>query len=328
VGQERELNLELWSTGVSFGDQLFVLPEVKGGFLMQSDSSTVKLNETRGNIQWQGLRYTLLFFPQRAGRLEVPPFDVQFSARAGFGSQPSLFRRQTPGIFIDARLPPGVDSGGLLVSTGSFSMEATWTPRVPADGPAELKVGDYLKLEVTREAQDVPGMVFAPLPDFSIAGLAAYPDSPQVNDRINRGSLTSKRTDGVTFICQREGSYTIPEMRFQWWDPGQEVLAEKVIPALELVVTSNPAYLDQPGVAGVVSQARRFVLDWKYLLAAVVSLVALVYLARRARPYLDPAILKTKRAELRAFSVRLFRRVIKAPNGLPPLNPPAVKKDS
>ncbi len=109
VGQELELNLELWSTGVSFGDQLFVLPEVKGGFLMQSDSSTVKLNETRGNIQWQGLRYTLLFFPQRAGRLEVPPFDVQFSARAGFGSQPSRFRRQTPGLFIDARLPPGVE---------------------------------------------------------------------------------------------------------------------------------------------------------------------------------------------------------------------------
>ena len=47
VGQETEIYLELWSDGFSFGDQLFLLPEVKGGFLLQADSSTVKLNEDR-----------------------------------------------------------------------------------------------------------------------------------------------------------------------------------------------------------------------------------------------------------------------------------------
>jgi hypothetical protein len=269
------------------------------------------------------LRYTLLFYPQRAGRLEVPSFEVQFTARAGFGSEPARFQHQTPGMFIDARLPPGVDRGGLLVTTNSFSMESAWTPRVPADGPAELKVGDSLRLEVTRQAQDVPGMVFAPLPGFSIEGLAAYPDPPRVNDRINRGSLTGNRSDGVTFICEREGRYTIPELRFQWWDPEQEVLSEKIVPSVELAVAANPAYLTGPGDA----EKPGLALDWKFLLAAVASLAVLVYLIRRVWPYLDPALLKTKMARLRVFSTRLFRRWIKAPVGLPPLNPLPVKKE-
>ncbi|NCF62463.1 MAG: hypothetical protein GWP58_06395, partial [Gammaproteobacteria bacterium] len=64
VGQELELQLELWSDGLSFGNQLFVLPEVKGAFLLQADSSTVKLNENRGGVPWQGLRYTFLLYPQ------------------------------------------------------------------------------------------------------------------------------------------------------------------------------------------------------------------------------------------------------------------------
>ena len=55
VGQKLELNLELWSTGYSFGDQLFVLPEISGGYLMQADSTTVKLSESRAGVQWHDM---------------------------------------------------------------------------------------------------------------------------------------------------------------------------------------------------------------------------------------------------------------------------------
>jgi hypothetical protein len=317
VGQELELNLELWTTGLSFGDQLFVLPEVRGAYLMQADSSTVKLNETRENVQWQGLRYTLLLYPQRAGRLEVPSFEVQFTASAGFGSEPVRFQQRTPGLFVEARLPPGVDSGKLLVTTGSFSMASAWTPAVASDAPLELKVGDSLILEVTRQAQDVPGMVFAPLPAFSIEGLAAYPAPPKVNDRINRGSLTGNRTDSVTFICERAGHYTLPELRFQWWDPITETLSEKTIPSLELTVADNPGYQAESGEA----EKTWLRPDWKQLLVIVTSLVVLAYGVRRIRPYLDPAFLKAGMLWLRSFLTRLLRKWIKAPVELPPLNP-------
>ena len=317
LGQELELQLDLWSDGVSFGDQLFVLPEVKGAYLLQGDSSTVKLNENRDGVAWQGLRYTFLLYPQRAGRLEVPPFEVRFSARAGYGSEPVGFKFQTPVLFIDARLPPGADASGLVVTSTDFTMEASWKPGSMKDGPANLQVGDAITLQVTRRARDVPGMVFAPLPEFSIEGLGVYPDAAQVNDQINRGDLTGSRTDSVTFICEREGNYEIPELRFPWWDPEQDVLADKVIPARELVVVANPAYA---GGATTDSWSAGKWISWKLLAAVIIGVLLLMYPGRwlaRLIARRMPQLLVTLRDYYR-------RKVIHA-NVLQPLNPRSIK---
>ena len=241
VGEEVELYLEMWTDGLSFGDQLFVLPEVPGGFLLQGDSSTVKLSENRSGDDWQGLRYTLLLYPQAAGRLQVPPFEVRFTARAGFGSEPKAFTFRTESLAIEARLPHGAAAGELLVTTTEFALDAGWDRRLPDAEPLQLMVGDALALEVRRRAADVPGMVFAPLAAPEIAGLGVYPESPKVDDRVNRGVLSGARTDRITFVCQAEGQYEIPEWRFQWWDPEQQKLSEKIIPAVQLEVRANPA---------------------------------------------------------------------------------------
>jgi hypothetical protein len=241
VGQEVELYLEMWSNGFSFSDQWFVLPEVAGAYLLEADASTVKLSETRGAEQWQGLRYTLLLYPQRPGLIRVPGFDVRFSSSAGFGSVPGRFESRTEALSLEARLPPGADSGALLVTSASFSLETAWSPR-PGEGQLSLRVGDALSLSVERRAGDVPGMVFEPLPPFEIDGLAAYPGTPRVEDRIDRGILTGSRRDSVTFVAQRPGTFVIPELRFQWWDPVTETLEEQRLASLELQVSRNPAY--------------------------------------------------------------------------------------
>jgi len=317
LGQELELRLDLWSDGVSFGNQSFLLPEVKGAYLLQADSSTVKLNESRDGVAWQGLRYTFLLYPQRAGRLQVPPFEVRFSARAGYDSEPSGFTFRTPALFIEALVPPGADASGLVVTSTSFSVESSWKPGLTGDSPANLQVGDAITLEVTRRARDVPGMVFAPLPDFSIEGLGVYPDAAQVNDRINRGELTGSRSDSVTFICEREGNYEIPEMRFQWWDPEQEVLAEKVIPARELVVVANPAY-----ASSVVTDSWSVGkwLSWKSVAAVIIAVILLMYPGRWLAQYLAGRL-----PQLLAKLRDRWARRVKYAKVLQPLNPRSIR---
>jgi hypothetical protein len=308
VGQELELQLELWTDGFSFSDQLFVLPEVKGAYLLQPDSTTVKLNEDRNGVQWQGLRYQLLLYPQREGRLEVPSFDISFAARAGFGTEPAQFRYRTEPLLIEARLPPGVTPGSLLVTTSSFTMESSWDPDSAIEGLAELKVGDAITLSVTRSAEDVPGMIFEPLPEIVIDGLAVYPKTPKVNDQVDRGSLTGERVDSVTFVCQREGSYRIPEFRFQWWDPRREVLSENRVESLELNVIANPAYAVG---AGRSAASGVFQLSWSRLLAILAGLVVLVFAGRigliRLKGYLQQ-----RRASREAGEAWAFRQVGKA----------------
>jgi hypothetical protein len=281
VGQEIELYLELWSNGFSFGDQLFVLPEVKGAFLLQGDSSTVKLSETRAGASWQGLRYTLLLYPQTAGRLQVPSFEVSFTSRAGFDSEPAAFRQQTGPLAIEARLPPGVSAGDLLITTGSFELEAQWDRALSGERSLQLQTGDAITLEVRRRAADVPGMVFTPLPLPEIEGLGVYPASPIVRDQVNRGELTGLRIDSVTFVCESTGQFSIPEFRFQWWNPEEERLAERVIPAVALEVAANPAFGAGTGAVEAWSGGRLAAL----LAAVAVALMAglLVWRWRRAK---------------------------------------------
>ena len=111
-------------------------------------------------------------------------------------------------------------------------------------------------------------------------------------------------------------------MKFQWWDPDREVLSEKIIPSLELSVAVNPAYQDESG--GVKKASK---LDWKVLLAAAALLAVLAYLVRLVWPSLDPAVLKLNLSRLRVLLTSVFRRWIKAPNSLPPLNPLPLRKD-
>ena len=274
VGQQLELQLELWTNGFSFANQLFVLPEVKGAYLLQPDATTVKLSDNRNGEQWQGLRYTFLLYPQKEGRLEVPSFDVSFAARAGFGSEPANFRFSTGSLQVETRLPPGADPGSLLVSTTSFTVESAWTPADGTDSPVNLKVGDAITLTVTRRAEDVPGMVFEPLPEIAIDGLGIYPKTPQLNDRVDRGSLVGERTDSVTFVCEREGNYPLPVFVFQWWDPVQESLSEQRIESLELNVAANPDWAAASDAAADILMP----FGWRGSLTTVLALLVLVVL--------------------------------------------------
>ena len=308
VGQELMLNLDLMSTGFSFGGQQFSLPEVTGAYLMQPDSSTVKLTEQKNGETWQILRYGLLLYPQREGRLEIPSIEVRFDASGGYGQPAESFRFRTSAFFIEARLPPGVSGEGMVVTTSRYEQTTRWDPRLPANGPHALKVGDAVTLTVTRRAKGVPGMVFPPLTVLAIEGLGVYPDAPRINDTVNRGDLVGSRTDSITFICEREGDFEIPGMRFQWWEPGREVLNEEVVPALRLEVMVNPAF-DQS--AGKNSAAKSFLFSWKIIFPAVIVFVFLALFSRRMAGPVNEWLRQTK-AEREASEKWAFQQALKA----------------
>ena len=306
VGQELELQLDLMSTGFSFSGQQFSLPDVSGAYLLQADSSTVKLSESRGAEAWQGLRYSFLLYPQREGRLEIPAFEVRFSASAGFGQTAEIFRFETEPLTVETQMPPGADRAGLLVTTTDFTMTAGWTPAQTEGETIQLKVGDALRLNITRRAAGVPGMVFSPLPDFEIDGLQDYHDPPRVDDQVNRGELVGVRSDSLMFICEREGSFEIPALQFQWWDPAQEELNEETIPGLLLEVITNPAFASRDE-----SVSRPALISWTDILLAAPVLILLVFAGRRFAHRLIQWI-RQRRKTIQAGEPWAFRQALSA----------------
>ena len=231
AGQQVTVNLDLKTSGYSFSNTHFNLPEVNGAFLLQTDTTTVKLSEKRNGQTWQVLRYPLALYPQKSGQVEIPPIDVRFTTSAGFGSENREFEFQTRPLLISVSLPPGVSDGELLITTGSFELDHTWQPESNT-----ARAGDAFTLTVSRRAKDISAMLLPPLPVFEAGGLAAYPQAPEVSDKTERGELTGERTDSIIWVLEKPGSYEIPGIRFQWWDPASRELKQQIVPGLTLDV--------------------------------------------------------------------------------------------
>jgi len=268
AGQQITLNLDLKTTGFSFSNTHFNLPEVSGAFLMQTDTTTIKLTEKIDGRDWQIIRYPLALYPQKADMLQIPSIDVRFTTSAGFGSEEKAFEFKTEPLELTVKLPPGAKPGELIVTTTSFEFEHDWQPATGA-----LNIGDAVTLTVNRRASDISAMLLPPLPVFQADGLAAYPQAPDIDDKTDRGDLTGERIDSITWLVEQAGVYEIPGIRFQWWDPLSRELKQQIIPGMSLDIA--PVAADDTVAATTGSPGTNY--DWplKLLIAVITALLAL-----------------------------------------------------
>jgi len=276
AGQQVTVNLDLKTTGFSFSNALFNLPEVSGGFLMQTDSTTIKLSEKKDGRDWQVLRYPLALYPQKSGQLTIPPINVRFGTSAGFGKTQKDFEFETEPLEVSISLPPGVNEDEIVVTTRSFQLDHSWQPET-----AIAKTGDAFTLTVNRRAEGISAMLLPSLPIYRASGLAAYPQTPQVEDKTNRGDLVGERTDSVTWVVEKAGSYESPGIRFKWWDPVKKELEQQIIPGIKLEVTGALAGDNDTSTDTSSGSETRNLLPWALLILAGI-IVGGVWFKRRA----------------------------------------------
>lgn len=295
AGQQITLNLDLLTTGQSFSNISFNLPAVEKAFLLQTDSSSIKLTERIDGQSWQVLRYSLALYAQTDGALMVPSFPVRFSSSSSFGAEPVAFDLSTPEISIEVIWPPGANPDALLVTTSDLKLEYQWAIPEPP-----IEAGDAVRLTVKRSAADISGMLMPELPVTAPAGMAAYPDPPEISDRSNRGQLRGTRSDQVTWVVEKPGQYRLPAIAFEWWNPQDERLETRVISGQSLSVAgAAPAQDETEANASSIPTA------------LVISAMTLLILAFVLRPALVKA--REQATERRKHSeVYLFDQVRKA----------------
>jgi len=277
AGQQVTLNLDLKTTGFSFSNSHFNLPEVNGAFLMQTDTTTIKLTEKIDNRDWQIVRYPLALYPQKAGQIEIPSIDIRFTTSAGFGKTEKNFEFQTRALDLVVKLPPGVNPGDMVITTSSFELDYNWQPAEGAE-----KTGDAITLTVKRRAGDISAMLLPPLPVYRTDGLASYPQAPEVEDKTDRGDLSGERVDSITWVVENPGQYGIPGIRFQWWDPVSSELKEQIIPGLNLNIPPTGASKPASSTAET-RQAKSYKL-WLLMVLAGLLAIGLWFGFKRTRP--------------------------------------------
>jgi len=302
VGQRVVLQVDVlgedgWAQISRFGEV-----DLSGAYLIRTDTQGSRLQETIGGVAYTGQSYEFSIYPQLAGTVEVPAIPVEVTTKTwGADATQTVQQKQTSAITIKAKVPPGAEDVVGLISTTHFNAEQQWAPAI--DDP---KVGDALTRTLTMQAEGVSAMAFTPLQYDDLPGVGIYPAEPTVKDSTDRGSLTGMRAENVTYVFERAGTVTVPDVVLTWWNVSAQKLERVTLPGLALDVAAAAA---GETTAGEVSRTGRF--DWRGLVMPGVVLLVLAYLLLRARKPLAQRwrVWRRRRSESEA---RHFRRAVKS----------------
>ncbi|MBE9551141.1 MAG: BatD family protein, partial [Proteobacteria bacterium] len=275
-GQRLTLYVTLYTTTPFSGSTRFELPKVSGMLIMENEDRPLLGTEKIDGVSYIFKRHEIALFPLRSGSLTMPAFTVEFGFRGENGKvvDQSFTSRQLQFSVLEI---PGADPQKPVITTANLQVKDQWNPE-----PGKAKVGDALTRTITMTADDLPGMAFPPLNIEKIDGLGVYQKQPRVNDQMQRGAFTGQRTETITYVCEKQGKFTLPGMHINWWNPKNEELKVIKLKPVTLEVAANPLLEteDQPGA----EQQSPGSFSWKLasiaLLFFALAIIGLLWLLR------------------------------------------------
>lgn len=246
---------------------------VEGTQVVRYESQGTRLNETIQGRSFTGQRYELSLFPRRDGKVTVPSIPVEVEV-SRWGSKDSIQseRVQTPEVTFQVRVPPGAEGVQGLISAPGLTATQKWEPE-----QQKFKVGEAIKRTIELSGRDISGMAFTPLRFKSTEMVSAYPAEPRVDDSFDRGTLSGKRIETVTYVFAGEGTVELPKIVIPWWDIDKKKLRQAILPALKLEIIPSPMAAKGKTGSGTAQGQTRSLPRW--LVIALIALAALLVLA-------------------------------------------------
>jgi hypothetical protein len=309
VGQRVTLAVTLHAPDLFAGVPSFDVPPIPGAVVVPPAGSPVIGSESVGGDMFTTQRHEFAVYAQRPGVVRIPPFPIRFETNAGFG-KPTVRRQVTTAeLSFTAKTPPGAEGLGTVIAARGLTVTDEWRPE-----PKAAKVGDAFTRTLTVAAADVPGMVFPPLRGDVVEGLAAYPKQPAVDDRTDRGMLTGRRVETVTYVCEKPGTVTVPDRTLTWFDLDAKELKTVKLQGRTFTVSPNPNAAATPAAAPAPTPPRA---GWWWILGAAGGLAALGWFVTvRVWPWWK--LVRAERAESDARYFARFRHACHAsdPHGV------------
>jgi hypothetical protein len=234
VGQPVNLFVE-----VLFPDQMphpprVVLADAPGAQILRFETQAVTTRERVGEVNYVGQVFTFVVFPRRGGGLDIPAADVTLLDRNG----DPIGSAKGEAEHIDVEVPDGLDASGPVLAASAVTITQTWSPE-PVH--AALRPGAAIERTIRRQATGVPALGMADFVFSAPEGIRVYVDPPQADDHVNRGDVAGSRTDKVTYVFEKAGSYDLPALSQPWWDMGRKQARTQVLAGVHVTVTPVPA---------------------------------------------------------------------------------------
>jgi hypothetical protein len=275
------------------------------------DAIIEKLSEDNYQTKRNGVSYEVFersyaIFPQKSGQLKINP--VTFEGRINptqprtifdqFRMSGQLKRLRSEAVTATVKATPDTINLQDWLPASELQLVEEWS-----DDIQSIKTGDPVTRTITIAAQ---GLTAVQLPDLSfeeIDDLKQYPDKPVVENRTSADGITGLKQIKIALIPTTAGTYTLPEIKLQWWNTTTNKKETATIPQQVLTATGNasniittpepvlskPLQSDQ-GLSDKKSSAplplsaeHAFYWQWLTLAFALAWLVTLVLLLKKSK---------------------------------------------
>ena len=283
-------------------------PEASWNFAVQSGGRT---------FSGQARRY--LVFPQVSGRYTIPSPKVEASYALPDGKPSPIALLAGSSLAFEARVPPGAKGAKYFLTADGFRLRQSFSRK-----PGDLQAGDSLDRTVTMTAQNTAGISLPPLTFEVPDGIRLYPGTPAVTETAERGRVEATRTEKVTYLAEKEGRYTLPEIVILWWNPTSRTTHRASLPPVELNVRASAGFRPEVFAGseaedgrppGTTTGSRRSLRTALQLLAVLVAALLVVLAAWKLLGLgaLSPAAwLAARRARRREAEATWFKRFRRA----------------
>ncbi len=251
--------------------------EVEGALLLRRNSFATNLTRRIRGQTWTVQLWTMHLHPQRNGEIQVPAINLDITV-AGDDGRPVVGRVQTNPVTLSVSTPgdlapPGASAKTGWVATDSFLVEEKFSRSLE-----NLKPGDAVTHTVSFEANNLPALLLPTLSHTTIDGLGVYPQQPKFSDSNNRGVVTGRRIEAVTYVLEKPGSFVLPQQEFVWWHTGFRERRIVVLPEFKLETIDYVAPVESEVSSPVPERV-----DWTSMATAAVVFVLLLFLLVRRR---------------------------------------------
>lgn len=207
--------------------------QIKGAFSVFFKANPT--SRTINKVRYSGIQRVYNVFPYDDKDVEIPPFVITIVSPQDGGYEGVERKIQTKARTIKVKqVPEGFNREDWLVASNLRVVE-NWRGNIK-----EVKVGDVIERHVERTAYGTVAELILPIIWDSIPNVSLYPTRSTVENIKSETAISAKRTEGVRYLFEKEGEYSIPERDITWWNPNSNKLYKKTISALNVKVLPNP----------------------------------------------------------------------------------------
>src|SRR5262249_16430360 len=231
VGQPVRLLVDVLFPGTMPRPPRVQIGDVAGAPVIRFETQAVTMRDQIGDQSYVGQRFEFVVFPRRGGTIDIPAPEVTLIDSSGDPTGSVKGQPQS----IAVTVPPGIDASGPVLAAAEATARESW---LPDRMNLALKPGDAVKRTIERKAAGVPALGMAGFQFAAPQGVRVYVDPPRVDDRMNRGEVTGSRTDQVTYVFEKPGTYVLPPLDQPWWDLGGKQARNISLPGISVTVAA------------------------------------------------------------------------------------------